>query len=215
MIDHWEIMDVYKALLALVAGIILGLERELKDKAAGLKTITVICLGSALFSIISYKVGLADGETTRIASYVVSGVGFIGAGVIFKDGVNIAGLTTAGVIWVASAVGMAIGFGEFYLAATFMIASLFIVFSGPLINKFFLSKRQQRTLIFEIDKRHQQQKESILAAIANASIDVKETKLEMRKDTLTISAEVSISSVKLKWLEQFLTQQEYIISFSL
>jgi len=54
MMDHWEILDVYKALLAVAAGIILGLEREMKDKAAGLKTITVICLGSALFSIISY-----------------------------------------------------------------------------------------------------------------------------------------------------------------
>ena len=105
-------MDLYKALLALAAGIILGSEREFKDKAAGLKTITVICLGSALFAIISYKVGLADNETTRIASYIVSGVGFIGAGVIFKDGANVSGLTTAGIIWVAAAVGTAIGFGE-------------------------------------------------------------------------------------------------------
>ena len=82
MMDHWEIMDLYKALLALAAGIILGSEREFKDKAAGLKTITVICLGSTLFSIISYKVGVADHDTTRIASYIVAGVGFIGAGVI-------------------------------------------------------------------------------------------------------------------------------------
>jgi putative Mg2+ transporter-C (MgtC) family protein len=95
MMDHWEIIDLYKALLALAAGIILGSEREFKDKAAGLKTITVICLGSALFSIISYKVGVADHETTRIASYIVSGVGFIGAGCIFKDGANVLGLTTA------------------------------------------------------------------------------------------------------------------------
>ena len=76
MIDHWEIMDLYKALLAVAGGVILGLERELKDKAAGLKTITVICLGSALFTILSYKVGVNDNETTRIASYIVSGIGF-------------------------------------------------------------------------------------------------------------------------------------------
>lgn len=215
MMDHWEIMDVYKALFALVAGIILGLERELKDKAAGLKTITVICLGSALFSIVSYKVGLADHETTRIASYIVSGVGFIGAGVIFRDGVNVSGLTTAGIIWVAAAVGTAIGFGEFYLAVTFMAASLLIVFSSPLINKLSWVKKQQRNLIFTIEKRHQEHKDEILKSIGGAGISIEETKLEMRQDILTVSAEVSVSTEKLKWLEQFLTQQEYIISFSL
>ena len=75
MVDHWEILDVYKALFAIVAGIILGLERELKDKVAGLKTITIICLGATLFGILSYKVG-GTNNPTHIAAYVVSGVGF-------------------------------------------------------------------------------------------------------------------------------------------
>ncbi|MBK8311502.1 MAG: MgtC/SapB family protein [Chitinophagaceae bacterium] len=119
MVDHWEILDVYKALFAIVAGIILGLERELKDKVAGLKTITIICLGATLFGILSYKVG-GTNNPTHIAAYVVSGVGFLGAGAIFKDGFSISGLTTAGIIWLAAAVGLAIGFSEFYLAATFM-----------------------------------------------------------------------------------------------
>src|SRR5688572_24585283 len=215
MIDHWEIMDLYKALLALAAGIILGSEREFKDKAAGLKTITVICLGSALFALISYKVGIADNETTRIASYIVSGVGFIGAGVIFKEGPNVSGLTTAGIIWVAAAVGTAIGFGELFLAATFMLASLLIVFSSPLINKLFWAKKQQRRLSFAIDRRHQEHKETILAALMKGGIIIEETNLEMRQDILTVSAEISISQEKVKWLEQFLLKQDYIISFSL
>jgi putative Mg2+ transporter-C (MgtC) family protein len=215
MMDHWEIIDLYKALLALAAGIILGSEREFKDKAAGLKTITVICLGSALFAIISYKVGVADHETTRIASYIVSGVGFIGAGVIFKDGANVSGLTTAGIIWVAAAVGTAIGFGEFYLAATFMVASLVIVFSSPIIDRLFRAKKQQRKLSFSIERRHQEHKDRILAALVRGGIDIDETNLEMRQDILRVSAEISISKEKLKWLEQFLSQEEHIISFSL
>ena len=73
MIDHWEIWDVYKALFAIAAGIILGLEREMKDKVAGLKTITIICLGAALFGILSYKIG-GESNPTQIAAYVVSGV---------------------------------------------------------------------------------------------------------------------------------------------
>ena len=215
MMDHWEIIDLYKALLALAAGVILGSEREFKDKAAGLKTITVICLGSALFSIISYKVGIADNETTRIASYIVSGVGFIGAGVIFKDGANVSGLTTAGIIWVAAAVGTAIGFGEFYLAATFMVASLLIVFSSPIINKLFWAKKQKRKLSFAIERRHQEHKDRILEALAGAEIVIEETSLDMRQDILRVSAEITLSQDKLKWLEQFLSQEEHIISFSL
>jgi putative Mg2+ transporter-C (MgtC) family protein len=214
MMDHWEIMDLYKALLAMAAGVILGSEREFKDKAAGLKTITVICLGSALFAIISYKVGFADNETTRIASYIVAGVGFIGAGVIFKDGPNVSGLTTAGIIWVAAAVGTAIGFGEFYLAATFMVASLLVVFSSPLINKLFKAKKQQRKLIFTIERRHQEHKVTILGALAGAEIEIDDINLEMSRDILKVSAEITLSQEKLKWLEQFLSQDEHIISFS-
>ncbi len=214
MMDHWEIMDLYKALLAMAAGVILGSEREFKDKAAGLKTITVICLGSALFAIISYKVGFADHETTRIASYIVAGVGFIGAGVIFKDGPNVSGLTTAGIIWVAAAVGTAIGFGEFYLAATFMVASLLVVFSSPLINKLFKAKKQQRKLIFTIERRHQEHKVTILGALAGAEIEIDDINLEMSRDILKVSAEITLSQEKLKWLEQFLSQDEHIISFS-
>ena len=146
MMDHWEILDLYKAILAVAAGIILGLERELKDKAAGLKTITVICLGSALFTILSYKIGGDDKEATRIASYVVSGIGFIGAGVIFKDKIDVSGLTTAGIIWLSAAVGMAIGFGEFYLAGTFIAAALFIIFSSKWINKVFRPQKQGKSL---------------------------------------------------------------------
>ena len=215
MMDHWEIIDLYKALMALAAGIILGSEREFKDKAAGLKTISVICLGSALFAIISYKVGVADNETTRIASYIVSGVGFIGAGVIFKDGANVSGLTTAGIIWVAAAVGTAIGFGEFYLAATFMVASLFVVFSTPLINRLFWKKKQQRKLSFTIARGDQQHKDRILEALAGGGVEIDETNLEMRQDVLKCSAEISVSQEKLKWLEQFLSREKHIISFSL
>lgn len=215
MIDHWEILDIYKALLAVAAGIILGLERELKDKAAGLKTITVICLGSALFTILSYKVGIADNETTRIASYIVSGIGFIGAGVIFKDKLAVSGLTTAGIIWLSAAIGMAIGFGEFYLAATFVMAALFIIFTSRWINKIFRAKKQGRDLVFEIEKRNSHYKQAILADIRAQGIHVEEKKVELKDDTIIISIEAAILTKKLKWLEDYLVNNEQIIAFSL
>ena len=93
--EYWEVMDIIKTLLSLIVGFILGYEREQKDKAAGLKTISIICLGSTLFTLLSYKMGVGQSEdSTRIASYVVSGIGFLGAGVIFKDGFSINGLTS-------------------------------------------------------------------------------------------------------------------------
>jgi putative Mg2+ transporter-C (MgtC) family protein len=214
MIDHWEILDLYKALFALGAGLVLGLERELKDKSAGLKTITVICLGSALFTMLSYKIGEDDQESTRIASYIVSGIGFIGAGVIFKDKIDVSGLTTAGIIWLSAAVGMAIGFGEFFLALTFMGAAMLILFASRWINKLVKPARQSRDLVFELDRRNLHQKEKILADISREGIKLEEKKLEAINDRILVSVEVTIPTRKMGWMEAYLINHEHIPSFS-
>ena len=215
MMDQWEILDLYKALLAVAAGIILGLERELKDKAAGLKTITFICLGSALFTILSYKVGLADNETTRIASYIVSGIGFIGAGVIFKEKLDVSGLTTAGIIWLAAAVGMAIGFGQFYLAGTFIAAALFIIFSSKWINKIFKPRKQSHDLVVEIEKQNRHYRQNIISDIRGQGIQLEEKRLELTDNKIIVSIEASIGTKKMKWLEEYLVNNEHIVAFAL
>lgn len=215
MIDHWEILDLYKALLAVAAGVILGIERELKDKAAGLKTITAICLGSTLFTILSYKAGIADNETTRIASYIVSGIGFIGAGVIFKNKLDVSGLTTAGIIWLAAAIGMAIGFGEFYLAATFIAAALFIIIASKWINKIFKTRKQNRELVFELEKINSHYRQNILTDFSMQGIQVDEKKIELKDNTVIVFVEVTIHTKKFKWLQEYLLNNEHIISFSL
>lgn len=144
---NWDKWDLFKALLSLICGFILGLEREMKDKAAGLRTITIISIGSTLFTLMSYRIGLETGsDTTRIASYVVSGIGFLGAGVIFKDGISINGLTTASIIWVAAAIGMSIGFGLFSTAFIFLGTSLLMIHFGKWFNKILHSKYTQRAL---------------------------------------------------------------------
>ncbi len=215
MTDHWEILDLYKALIALAAGVILGLERELKDKAAGLKTITVICLGSALFAIISYKVGGPDNESTRIASYIVSGVGFLGAGVIFKDGVNVSGLTTAGIIWLAAAIGTAIGFGEFFLALTFMIASMSIVYSSPWINKVFKPKKQTRQLVLTIDRQNLEYKRQLLKDLRDMGVALEEKKVEARNNHLIVSVDTVIRHHDMDAVEEFLVNHPHVITFAL
>ena len=213
MTDHWEMLDVYKALLSAAAGLILGFERELKDKAAGLKTITIISLGATLFAIISYKA--AGPDPTRIASYIVSGVGFLGAGVIFKDGLNVSGLTTAGIIWLAAAIGTSIGFGEFYMAATFMSAALLVIFITPFINTLFIPEKQSRVLQFEIRKKDIEQKNIILSAIRQQGIKAEEKKMEMDDSLVKVTVDLVIRIKKIQWLQDYLAGNAHIQTFSI
>lgn len=121
---HLEYPMILKLAVAMVAGFLLGLEREVKRKAAGVRTITLICMSSALFSMLSIHFGgLQSGD--RIASNILTGVGFIGAGVIFRGGFTIDGITTAAVIWISAAIGMAIGVGKYDLAAFAVFFTLF------------------------------------------------------------------------------------------
>ncbi|HET6622546.1 MAG TPA: MgtC/SapB family protein [Candidatus Saccharimonadales bacterium] len=106
---------VVALLIALLCGTIIGVERELKHKPAGLKTQILVVTASMLFAFLSHEYG--DGDPTRIAAQIVSGVGFLGAGLILKsDGHHVDNVTTAASIWFAAAVGLSIGFG-FYFAA--------------------------------------------------------------------------------------------------
>jgi putative Mg2+ transporter-C (MgtC) family protein len=125
--------------LALLIGTLIGAEREYKNKSAGLRTLILICLGSALFTMISSTLG-AENETGRIASNIVTGIGFLGAGAIMREGLTVSGLTTASSIWVTAALGMAVGAGEYYLAGfgTMIVLAVLTLFGyiQPLIDKY-------------------------------------------------------------------------------
>ncbi len=105
--------------LAAVLGAIIGVERDLRGRASGLRTNMVVSLGSALFTIISgfmaERFGVT-GDATRIAAQIVSGIGFLGAGVIIKSGLTVKGLTSAASLWMVAAIGMAAGFSYYTLA---------------------------------------------------------------------------------------------------
>lgn len=120
-----ELLLALRLVLAAALGAIIGFERELRGRSAGLRTFAAVSLGSCLFSIISYIVVPEGNETTRVAAQVVTGVGFLGAGVILHGQGHVSGLTTAATLWATAAVGMAVGFGYYFLAA---IATLLLVF---------------------------------------------------------------------------------------
>ncbi len=117
--------DVISIILAAFLGAAIGLERELSGKSAGLRTNLLICLGAAIFTIISKRLAVVDeGSTTRIAAQIVTGVGFLGAGAVIQDRRGVHGLTTAATIWLVASIGMACGAGFHDLAA---ISTLIVI----------------------------------------------------------------------------------------
>jgi putative Mg2+ transporter-C (MgtC) family protein len=95
----------FRLLVATLAGFLIGLERQWHHKAAGLKTIALVSVGAALYVLLSIQITQEQGDVTRIIGQVVTGIGFLGAGIIYKEGLNVHGLTTAATVWSASAIG--------------------------------------------------------------------------------------------------------------
>ena len=108
-----ELEFLFKIALSIIAGFLIGSERESRGKDAGISTNTMVITGAMAFTVLST---LADPETpTRIAAQIITGIGFIGAGLIIKDGPNVRNLTTAASIWFAGAIGMSFGFGYYVI----------------------------------------------------------------------------------------------------
>lgn len=120
-----------RLLISFIVGSAIGFEREYRSKAAGLRTMLMICLGSTIFTEMSLTID--SDSKDRIASNIVTGVGFLGAGVIFKDGLTVTGLTTASTIWISAALGTAIGMGEYFVA---LVGSGIVLIVLSLLEKF-------------------------------------------------------------------------------
>ena len=108
---------IQRLLLAAFIGSLLGIEREIRQKSAGLRTNILIAVGSALFTLMSYELADASGaDPGRVAAQIVTGIGFLGAGAIMRTEDRIHGLTTAATVWVNAALGVTAGGGEYHLA---------------------------------------------------------------------------------------------------
>jgi putative Mg2+ transporter-C (MgtC) family protein len=136
--------DLVKILVAVMIGGIIGFERELHSKAAGLRTITLITVGAAMFTILSSK--FLDTSASRVASNIVTGVGFLGAGsILFAEG-KVKGLTTASSIWVAASLGMAIGLGQYVLGVSTALVVVIVLDLFARLDRWLGTKgRESRT----------------------------------------------------------------------
>ncbi|MDJ1468587.1 MgtC/SapB family protein [Cytophagaceae bacterium DM2B3-1] len=136
---HYE--DFFKLFMALLAGSVIGAEREYRSKSAGLRTIALICVGATLFTIMSNYIGKG---TERIASNIVVGIGFLGAGIIFREESHVRGLTTSATVWVTAALGMCIGSGYYSIAMVGVVLVLFILFLLVYVQRLIDHKQQIR-----------------------------------------------------------------------
>jgi len=167
MVEYTQILTwpdiTIRVLAAIAIGLVIGIEREISNHPAGMKTHVLVCLGSALASIIAAEMGLsiylypgARVDLSRIASGVVSGMGFIGAGAIMKsrDGTMVTGITTAATLWATACMGLAVGMGYSGMAFIVFLA----VFGTTVILKsverrFFARLRTRRLELYITDKR--------------------------------------------------------------
>lgn len=114
--DWWPLLGkpaapIVLALVAVLCGALVGTERERKEKPAGLRTLVLVCLGSATFTMVSFVFTTTTGDSGRVAAQIVTGIGFLGAGVILHGASGVSGTTTAATVWMTAATGMTVGAG--------------------------------------------------------------------------------------------------------
>lgn len=136
ILEQIDIHSIIPLLAAVLLGGIVGLEREIHHKPAGLRTNILICLGAAGFMVIAGRIYASPDAISRITSGIVTGVGFIGAGVVLRDRDNIYGVTTAATIWVVTSIGIACGMKLYMVAIAITILSLLVLSAlSPLDRK--------------------------------------------------------------------------------
>jgi putative Mg2+ transporter-C (MgtC) family protein len=128
---------VWRLLLAAGLGAVLGVEREYRQKPAGLRTNILIAVGSALFTMLSLEMTKGVGDTSRVAGQIVTGIGFLGGGAIMRYRDTVHGMTTAATIWVNAAIGIAAGAGQFGLATFTAALTLVVLVVLPPIETYF------------------------------------------------------------------------------
>ena len=117
--------ELIQIFLAVIVGAVIGAEREYRNKSAGFRTLMLITIGSTIFTILSRKIAPANPD--RIAANILTGLGFLGAGTLFREDDKMTGLTTAATIWATAALGMSIGSGHYILALSGTVLVVFIL----------------------------------------------------------------------------------------
>lgn len=172
-------------LLAALWGGIVGAEREYRSKSAGFRTMIMISLGACLFTMMSVWIGEGS-NPDRIASNIVTGIGFLGAGVIFRGENRINGITTAATIWAVAAVGMSIGAGKYFAAGSASVLILIVLALLPWCENLIDRLNQTKTYTITIDLS-KTEKKNIEQLLRDCSLSVKLTKESRDEKQLSLT----------------------------
>ncbi len=172
---------IIKIVLSIFCGFIIGMERETLGKPAGIKTHTLICLGSCLFT--HFSLMSTAGDPTRIAAQVVSGIGFIGAGTIMQSKQRIEGLTSAALVFVIAAIGMMIG-GSYFSYSVIATVSILILFQIIKRNKYQTKIRSYRIFI---KCKHYEDIQKTMHFIDTLNCQITNKKVEKKPNTIELS----------------------------
>jgi len=199
--------DLIKIALAVVCGGILGLERQYKNKTAGFRTIIVICLGSTIFTMVAQNAG-------QVANLnIVTGIGFIGAGVIFKDDIAVSGLTTAAVIWISAAIGMAVGSGNYLLALVSTVLTLIVLILFSMLESYIDKVHRDKLFVIEFTNGDYENLENIRSLIAAHHLTSQTAQISKKDGCLQAAIWVTGNRKNVSKLDEELLQMPEIKSF--
>lgn len=212
---QWELL--LRIILACVLGIVIGLERRTRNKLAGVRTHAIVAFGAALIVVVS-KYGFADipnYDASRIAAQIVSGIGFLGAGIIIvRNNSSVSGLTTAAGLWATAGVGMSIGAGQYFLSISSAVLLICLQIAMHKIG--FLSNEPHVCKVKMTIKGSMDKVDLVKEFIQKEKIDITVIKLNKLSDE-TVKMEMDLlfpaKSNKMKFIEG-LADKDYILSIS-
>lgn len=212
LLEMWEYF--LPVLVAAIAGGLIGIEREYRDKSAGFRTMILIAVGAALFTILSQVIGGDDKESSRIAAAIVSGVGFLGAGVVIKDGATVGGLTTAAAIWLVASLGMGAGIGEYALVSAVTALVLIVLWLLPPFERWLDGLHEFLEVSVTI-KNTDAAEDNILDILDECNIQVvhiRRSRLSTTERTVHIKAKMT--PAKRQALSEILVSEKGVLSFN-
>ncbi len=185
--NEFQISDLLNILYAVIAGGLIGFEREYRDKSAGLRTLMFICLGTTVFTILSAK--YTGGDPSRVAAGLVTGIGFIGTGVIMRNRGHITGITTAALIWVTAGIGMSIGLGMYYISIFTLLITMILLWILPLLE-FKFSHQREAVEYSILIKNNDTTLNEIKKEILKSKITILDESYEKDKETLIVNLNI-------------------------
>lgn len=206
-----QLEDMIAMVVSIVCGGIIGFEREYKSKSAGFRTIILISLGSTIFTIVSKHGAGAD---DRISANIITGIGFIGAGVIFKDKFSVRGLTTAAVIWTSAAIGMTTGIGYHALALSLTVITLAVLLMVTKVEEMIARLQKEKLVSVMFRDPDFSQLERLENTLNINGLILERLDVGKDNDRLTVVFKVSGKKQYLVAMNETLASMPEIISFS-